>query len=41
MKCGGCDGLVALGYEKHFRIEHGKDELLKGAVNHINGIGSF
>ena len=37
----GYDGLVALGYEKHFRVEHGKDEFSKGNDNHINGIESF
>jgi len=38
---GGYDGLVALGYEKHFRVEHGKGEFSKGCANHINGIESF
>ena len=38
---GGYDGLVALGYEKHYRVEHGKDEFSKGSGNHINGIESF
>ena len=38
---GGYDGLVALGYEKHFRVEHGKNEFSKGNGNHINGIESF
>ena len=37
----GYDGLVALGYEKHYRVEHGKDEFSKGSGNHINGIESF
>jgi len=35
------DGLVDLGYEKHFRVEHGKDEFSKGNGQHINGIESF
>ena len=38
---GGYDGLVSLGYEKHFRVEHSKSEFSKGAGNHINGIESF
>lgn len=37
----GYDGLVDLGYEKHFRVNHGKDEFSKGSGNHINGIESF
>ena len=36
----GYDGLVDVGYEKHFRVEHGKDEFSSG-VHHINGIESF
>jgi transposase-like protein len=35
------DGLVDLGYEKHYRVEHGKDEFSKGSGQHINGIESF
>ncbi len=37
---GSYDGLVDLGYQKHYRIKHGQDEF---AVedNHINGIESF
>ena len=38
---GGYDGLVSLGYEKHFRVAHGKDEFSKGSGTHINGIESF
>ena len=37
----GYDGLVALGYEKHFRVYHGKDEFSAGDGKHINGIESF
>ncbi len=37
----GYDGLVDLGYEKHFRVDHGNDEFSKGNGNHINGIESF
>ena len=34
------DGLVDLGYEKHFRVHHGANEFARGK-NHINGIESF
>ncbi len=34
------DGLVDIGYSKHHRVIHGKDEFARGA-NHINGIESF
>ena len=37
----GYDGLVDLGYEKHFRVNHGKNEFSKGEGHHINGIESF
>jgi len=37
----GYDGLVDLGYEKHFRVHHGKNEFSAGGGNHINGIESF
>jgi transposase len=36
----GYDGLVDVGYEKHLRIEHGKNQFVKGK-SHINGIESF
>lgn len=36
----GYDGLVDVGYEKHFRVHHGKNEFLRGNA-HINGIESF
>lgn len=34
------DGLVDLGYEKHYRVHHGVNEFARGK-NHINGIESF
>ena len=37
----GYDGLVDLGYEKHFRVNHANSEFSKGDGNHINGIESF
>ena len=37
----GYDGLVDLGYEKHFRVNHGDNEFSSGFGNHINGIESF
>ena len=36
----GYDGLVDLGYERHFRVHHGENEFAVGP-NHINGIESF
>ena len=36
----GYDGLVDVGYEKHFRVHHGKNEFVRGNA-HINGIESF
>jgi transposase-like protein len=33
------DGLVDVGYEKHFRVNHGKEYVNK--KSHINGIESF
>ena len=36
----GYNGLVDMGYKKHFRIRHGHNEFAKG-TNHINGIESF
>jgi transposase len=36
----GYDGLVEVGYSKHFRVNHGKDEFVRG-THHVNGIESF
>ena len=36
----GYNGLVDIGYAKHFRVQHGQDEFAKGN-HHINGIESF
>ena len=36
----GYTGLVDLGYKKHFRVHHGKNEFVRGKT-HINGIESF
>lgn len=36
----GYDGLVDVGYDKHYRVHHGQDEFTNGA-SHINGIESF
>ena len=36
----GYNGLVDIGYKKHFRVDHGKDEFVNGK-NHINGIEGF
>jgi len=37
----GYNGLVDVGFEKHFRVDHGKNEFSKGNGKHINGIESF
>ena len=37
----GYDGLVDIGYEKHFRVSHGNNEFSDTRGNHINGIESF
>lgn len=37
----GYNGLVDVGYDKHFRVNHGKNEFSKGKGKHINGIESF
>lgn len=36
----GYNGLVDLGYRKHYRLDHAKDEFVKGK-SHINGIEGF
>ena len=36
----GYDGLVDVGYEKHYRVQHGKSEFVRGR-SHINGIEAF
>lgn len=36
----GYDGLVDLGYQKHFRVRHGENEFAT-KLSHINGIESF
>jgi len=36
----GYDGLVDVGYDKHFRVEHGRNEFAN-ATSHINGIETF
>jgi len=36
----GYDGLVDVGYAKHYRVNHGKDEFVRG-THHVNGIESF
>ncbi len=35
------DGLVDMGYDKHFRVNHGENEFSKGGGIHINGIENF
>ena len=37
----GYNGLVDVGYDKHFRVSHGDNEFSKGGGVHINGIESF
>jgi transposase-like protein len=36
----GYNGLVDVGYEKHFRVDHNKNEFVRGKA-HINGIEGF
>ena len=36
----GYQGLVDMGFAKHFRVHHGDNEFVRGA-RHINGIESF
>ena len=37
----GYDGLVDVGYDRHFRVNHGKNEFALEGEIHINGIESF
>ena len=36
----GYDGLVDIGVDKHFRVNHGNNEFVRGS-KHVNGIESF
>jgi len=36
----GYNGLVDIGYDKHFRVHHGQNEIVRGK-SHIDGIKSF
>ena len=36
----GYDGLVDVGYAKHYRVHHGRNEFVRGN-SHVNGIESF
>lgn len=36
----GYDGLVDVGYAKHFRVDHGHNQFVRGP-HHVNGIESF
>jgi len=36
----GYDGLVDIGFDKHFRVNHGNNEFARGK-HHVNGIESF
>lgn len=37
----GYTGLVSVGYDKHFRVNHSKNEFSRNHTIHINGIESF
>jgi len=37
----GYDGLVDVGYDKHFRVNHNSNEFSKDKQIHINGIENF
>ena len=39
--CRGCNGLVDVGYSRHFRISHGVNEFARDGHCHINGSKSF
>lgn len=34
------DGIVHMGYQKHYRVQHGRDEFARGN-SHVNGIEGF
>jgi transposase-like protein len=36
----GYDGLVDIGVDRHFRVNHGNNEFVRGS-KHVNGIESF
>jgi transposase len=36
----GCDGLVDVGYKKHLRVRHGRNQFVNGK-SHSNGIERF
>jgi len=36
----GYDGLVDVGFDRHYRVRHSQDEFVQGA-SHINGIGEL
>lgn len=37
----GYDGLVDVGYDKHYRVNHGKDQFSDFKGHHVNGIENF
>ena len=37
----GYNGLVDVGYNKHFRVHHANNEFVNNKTNHINGIENF
>ena len=37
----GYNGLVSVGYDKHYRVNHGENEFARDSHIHINGIESF
>lgn len=39
-RCRGYAGLIGVGFEKHFRVDHGKGEYARG-MSYINGIEGF